>query len=98
MYREILEKTIVQVEDGNSLADQLREHREIPALMTQLIATGEKTGKLAEILERLSKLGKKPPAAEEAPAALTPVQVLEQTGQQYEQIQKELKEIGGFLR
>ncbi len=55
VYREILEQTIVQVEDGNPLADQLRVHREIPPMMTQLIATGEQTGKLAEILERLSK-------------------------------------------
>lgn len=49
-------------------------------------------------LERLSKLGKKQPAVEEAPAALTPAQVLEQTGQQYEQIQKELKEIDILIR
>lgn len=55
VYREILERAIVQVEDGNSLAEELRNHREIPSLVTQLIAIGEQTGKLSEILERLSR-------------------------------------------
>jgi two-component system sensor histidine kinase DegS len=44
-------------------------------------------------LQRLQNLGgNKPPAAEPV-AAPTPVQVIEQTGSEYEQIQKELKEI-----
>ncbi|MBI1880600.1 MAG: sensor histidine kinase [Chloroflexi bacterium] len=44
-------------------------------------------------LQRLQNLGRDKPPAAEAAAAPTPVQVLEQTGNEYEQIQKELKEI-----
>jgi two-component system sensor histidine kinase DegS len=45
-------------------------------------------------LQRLQNLAARGgPAQAEAPIPLTPAQVLEQTGQEYEQIQKELKEI-----
>ncbi|HXV99295.1 MAG TPA: histidine kinase [Anaerolineae bacterium] len=44
-------------------------------------------------LQRLQSLGQNKPSAPEPVAALTPVQVIEQTGYEYEQIQKELKEI-----
>jgi two-component system sensor histidine kinase DegS len=44
-------------------------------------------------LQRLQSLGRDKPPAEEPVAAPTPVQVVEQTGLEYEQIQKELKEI-----
>ncbi len=45
-------------------------------------------------LQRLQSLGRDRPDAPEVPVAtVTPTQVLEQTGQEYEQIQKELKEM-----
>jgi two-component system sensor histidine kinase DegS len=44
-------------------------------------------------LERLSRLGAEQPPAEEQAVAATPEQVLEQTSEEYEQIQKELKEV-----
>ncbi|HXV43497.1 MAG TPA: histidine kinase, partial [Anaerolineae bacterium] len=44
-------------------------------------------------LQRLQSLGQNKPSVPEPVAALTPVQVIEQTGYEYEQIQKELKEI-----
>ena len=44
-------------------------------------------------LERLSKLGGKQPAKEKEPIPLTATEVLEQTGEEYERIQKELKEV-----
>ncbi|MEW5961309.1 MAG: histidine kinase [Chloroflexota bacterium] len=50
-------------------------------------------------LERLKRLGREEKAtAEPAPGPVTPAQVLEQTGQEYEQIQKELKEIEILVR
>lgn len=50
-------------------------------------------------LERLKKLGgEEPPAAGQSEGPATPAQVLEQTGQEYEQIQKELKEIEILVR
>jgi two-component system sensor histidine kinase DegS len=44
-------------------------------------------------LQRLQNLGRDKPAAAEPAATPTPIQVLEQTGHEHEQIQKELKEI-----
>ena len=50
-------------------------------------------------LERLRKLGgEKPKPAEQAAAPVTPVQVLEQTGEEYEKIQNELREIDILVR
>ncbi len=48
-------------------------------------------------LQRLSRLGQEEPPAEE-PAPLTPAQVLEDTDQEYEQIQKELKEVDMLIK
>ncbi len=44
-------------------------------------------------LQRLQSLGSNKPPTAETVAALTPMQVVEQTSNEYEQIQKELKEI-----
>ena len=49
-------------------------------------------------LERLSKLGKSQPAPAEENAPLTPAQVMEQTGEEYEKIQKELKEVDILIK
>ncbi len=51
-------------------------------------------------LERLRKLGgEQPPKSEEQPAApITPAQVLEETSQEYDQIQNELREIDILVR
>lgn len=55
VYRSILNDAIKQVEDGNPLAGELEEHDEIPPMVSQLISTGEQTGKLTKILEQLSR-------------------------------------------
>lgn len=50
-------------------------------------------------LERLSRLGGgKPPPSDQPEAPVTPTQVLEQTGQEYDQIQNELREIDILVR
>ena len=49
-------------------------------------------------LERLSKLSKDQPPAAEENAPLTPAQVMEQTGEEYEKIQKELKEVDILIK
>ena len=50
-------------------------------------------------LERLRKLGGEQPESEEHPdAPITPAQVLEQTSQEYDQIQNELREIDILVR
>jgi two-component system sensor histidine kinase DegS len=49
-------------------------------------------------LERLSKLSKDQPPPAEDNAPLTPAQVLEQTSEEYETIQKELKEVDILIK
>jgi two-component system sensor histidine kinase DegS len=49
-------------------------------------------------IERLRKLDREQPPAEELETPLTPAQILEQTNEEYEQIQKELNEIEILVR
>ncbi len=52
-YREVLVQTIKEVQDGNSITTVTAESRLIPKIVTEMMAVGEQTGKLDEILERL---------------------------------------------
>ncbi len=54
IYRRILANSIREVENGNPLALQFRGQREIPQMVSQMIATGEQTGSLSDMLEKLS--------------------------------------------
>ncbi len=42
------------MEQGSSLAEHLLQHRLVPRGVTQMIAAGEKTGRLAEVLDRVA--------------------------------------------
>ncbi len=57
MGNKVLETDILEarkgVERGEPLSKQLREHRRLPALMAQMFSVGEKSGRMAEILEPL---------------------------------------------
>jgi len=54
VYEKIFTKVKKEVEDGTALAVALRKHEEIPKLVSQLIETGEETGHLEQILEKIS--------------------------------------------
>ncbi len=54
VYRDILLRTVQEVGAGNSIVAVWRLHREIPDMATQMIAVGEETGKLQQVLERLT--------------------------------------------
>lgn len=55
IYREILDRTLVEVKGGASLSNSLGQHPEIPGMMVQMVKVGEETGELGSILKTLAK-------------------------------------------
>jgi len=56
VMRRAIENTIEQVREGASLSRALRETRVFPPLLVHLVASGEMSGKLKEMLERAAQL------------------------------------------
>lgn len=54
VYRDALEKVIKAVEKGQSFSTALSRTDEFPVLMNQMAAVGEETGKIDEVLFKLS--------------------------------------------
>lgn len=54
IYQELIEKTIKEVEDGNSISSVFLESKVIPKMVSQMLSIGEKTGKMDIILERIT--------------------------------------------
>lgn len=54
VYQDIIERTIKQVEDGNSIATVFAQSPAVPTMLSQMMIVGEKTGRLEEIFKRLS--------------------------------------------
>lgn len=55
VYQSALERAARSVEKGYSLSRYIRSDKEFPAIVGQMIAVGEETGKLDDVLEKLSK-------------------------------------------
>lgn len=53
-YKDIILKTKKEVEDGNSLNSVFRGRKEVPVMFSQMLAVGEETGKISEVLSRLT--------------------------------------------
>jgi len=56
VMREAIERAIVRVREGSSLARALGETRVFPPLLVHLVASGEVSGKLEQMLERGARL------------------------------------------
>jgi general secretion pathway protein F len=56
VMREAIERAIERVREGTSLARALGETRTFPPLLLHLIASGEASGKLEQMLERAARL------------------------------------------
>lgn len=56
VMREAVEKAIERVREGSSLARALAESRAFPPLLVHLVASGEVSGKLTQMLERAAQL------------------------------------------
>lgn len=54
LYREAFTEARNQVEKGSLLSEAVARHEVIPLILSQMIAVGEETGKLDEVLEKLS--------------------------------------------
>ncbi|NCN07606.1 type II secretion system F family protein [Candidatus Falkowbacteria bacterium] len=55
VYDRMLEQAISDVDEGSSLADSIVANRYVPVLVSQMISVGEETGKLEEVLEKLTE-------------------------------------------
>lgn len=54
VYKDLIEQTIVEVRDGNSVATIFAKSKQVPNMMSQMMSVGEETGRLDDILERLT--------------------------------------------
>jgi type IV pilus assembly protein PilC len=55
LYRSIMLDTVESVRGGSSISAALSQHKEIPALVSQMIRVGEETGKLDNILQNIAR-------------------------------------------
>jgi len=55
VYKELLAETVLVVEDGGAIADTFEKSKYIPKIVPQMLKTGEESGDLVNILEKISK-------------------------------------------
>lgn len=54
IYRELVLDTLQAINDGNSLATVMERSDNVPKMVPQMIAVGEKTGKIDSVLDRIT--------------------------------------------
>ncbi len=54
VYKDLIKQTIREVEDGNPIASVLLKSNDVPAMVSQMLDLGEKTGRMDEILDKLA--------------------------------------------
>lgn len=54
VYQELILQTKKEVENGNSISSVFINHKEVPVMVSQMFAVGEKTGKMDLVLERVT--------------------------------------------
>lgn len=54
IYKELIDETVKQVEEGNSISSVFINSNEVPKMVSQMLSIGEKTGKLDIILKRVT--------------------------------------------
>lgn len=54
IYKDLIDQTVKDVEDGNSISGVFSNSKEIPKMVSQMMSIGEKTGKLDVVLKRLT--------------------------------------------
>ncbi len=55
VFKDIVAEAKEEVRIGNTLSSSLMKHKEIPVLVSQMVATGEQTGSLDIILKKLAQ-------------------------------------------
>ena len=54
IYKDLVLETIREVEGGNPIATAFLESKEVPVMVSQMLNLGEKTGRLDDILNKIS--------------------------------------------
>jgi len=54
VYRDTIRQTVREIEDGNSIATIFLTSPVVPAMVSQMLSVGERTGRLDAVLEKLS--------------------------------------------
>ncbi len=54
VYEDLVRRTIREVEDGNSVATLFLKSNDVPAMISQMMSVGEQTGRLDEILGKIT--------------------------------------------
>lgn len=54
VYKELVEETNKEVEDGNPIASAFLKSKAVPLMVSQMLNLGEKTGRIDEILDKLA--------------------------------------------
>jgi len=55
VYSDLIDKTIVSIEDGHSISEEFSQSKQIPKMVSQMMSIGEKTGKLDMILGKITE-------------------------------------------
>ncbi|MFA5021894.1 MAG: type II secretion system F family protein [Patescibacteria group bacterium] len=54
VYKQLIQETKREVEDGNSIATVFMRSKQVPVMVSQMLSLGEKTGRIDDILNRLA--------------------------------------------
>lgn len=54
VYHELIQKTVAEVEAGNSIASIFIHSKYVPPIVSQMLSVGEETGRLDSILQKLA--------------------------------------------
>lgn len=54
VYKDLIDQTIKEVEDGNPVSTVFMKSEEVPIMVSQMMSIGEQTGKMEEVLDRIS--------------------------------------------
>ena len=52
-FKRIIEATVKEVEDGNSITTVFSQSKFVPTMVPQMMNVGERTGRMDEVLDRL---------------------------------------------
>jgi len=55
VFEDLIDETIHEVEDGNSISSAFNRSKVIPKMVTHMIAVGEQTGRLDEVLNKITE-------------------------------------------
>lgn len=53
-YKDLISRTAREVQDGNPVAGLFLKSKEIPAMISHMLSVGEKTGRLSEVLSKMT--------------------------------------------